>query len=88
MKLVVCQRWLERERGWGTRPDGYSLHIGKLECQRYIKEYWDGMPPSAPDEYSAPVGDSYWCEVSDELYEEIVAGKGYRSYGDDYPEQC
>ena len=24
-KYVVCQLWEESERGWGVRPDGYSL---------------------------------------------------------------
>lgn len=24
---VICQKWEESERGWGTRPNGYSLHL-------------------------------------------------------------
>src|SRR4051812_43624797 len=24
---AICQLWYESERGWGQRPDGFSLHI-------------------------------------------------------------
>lgn len=85
MKIVVCQRWIERERGWGHRPDGYSLHLGLPECRNYIKEYWDSMPPYAPDEYSSPVGEPYLCKVEDTVFQCIVDNGGWRSYDTDYP---
>lgn len=51
---VYVQLWEESERGWGCRPDGVSLHKSKADCDEYIEEYWEGMPPTAPDEYSRP----------------------------------
>lgn len=35
---VVLQEWLESERGWGKRPDGYSVHLSMEDCKAYIKE--------------------------------------------------
>ena len=77
---VLCQKWEESERGWGCRPDGYSLHLNEADCKRYIKEYWDKMPNEAPDEYSRPDGTPYWCEVDKKTYDEIVENK-YSKYG-------
>ena len=55
MKTVWCQLWEESEKGWGVRPDGYSLHSNQEDVKKYIKEYWDGMPKQTPDEYSRPL---------------------------------
>jgi hypothetical protein len=33
---VVYQSWLESERGWGVRPDGYSLHLSLGDRKRFI----------------------------------------------------
>ena len=43
---AICQLWEESERGWGCRPDGYSLHKGVETCIAYVTEYWAGMPDS------------------------------------------
>jgi hypothetical protein len=52
--------WIESERGWGTRPDGYSLHVSEAEAKRYVDEYWDGMPDDPPDEYSRPDSEPFF----------------------------
>lgn len=79
---VLCQKWLESERGWGTRPDGYSLHLSDEDRKQFINDYWAGMPDEVPDEYSRPDGTSYWCEVDEETYEKVRgSGKGIRSFG-------
>ncbi len=62
---VICQQWQEHERGWGTRPDGYSLHLTMADRNAYIEAYWAAMPDQVPDEYSHPVGDWYYTEVDD-----------------------
>jgi hypothetical protein len=85
---VVCQKWEESERGWGTRPDGYSLHLSFADLKIFINEYWDGMPDEVPDEYSRPDGTPYRCLVDKKIYEEIKAkaknhGKWY--FDHDYP---
>ena len=81
---VICQKWLESERGWGTRPDGYSLHLTEADRKQFIDAYWADMPDTAPDEYSRPDGTPYECTVSEEIFARISAGKdkhGIRSFG-------
>jgi hypothetical protein len=65
MKLI-CQKWEESERGYGTRPDGYSLHRSRAALHEYIQEYNDKLPPEPPDEYSRPCGEPYECELADD----------------------
>jgi len=72
---VICQKWEESERGWGTRPDGYSLHLTDEDRQAYIKGYWAGMPEEVPDEYSRPDGTPYHCRVDEETFKEVEASK-------------
>jgi hypothetical protein len=84
---VICQKWEELERGWGSRPDGFSLHLSFDSLKRYIQGYWDNMPNTAPDEYSRPDGTPYPVGVSDEVYLEVVeSGDGRRYHsGIQYP---
>ncbi len=78
---VVVEKWEESERGWGTRPDGFSLHFSLGCLERYIKKYWDGMPDEAPDEYSRPSGTPYEAEVSDQVFLDVYnSGLGLRFY--------
>lgn len=60
--MVVVQPWIESERGWGQRPDGYSLHASYAECQAYIAAYWQRQPDYVPDEYSRPTEASYFVD--------------------------
>lgn len=68
MKSVIFQNWVERERGWGIRPDGFTVHRSHEDLQAYIKRYWDGMPDSAPAEYSAPEGSPVEVSISENAY--------------------
>ena len=78
---VVCQEWLESERGWGIRPDGISLHLTMDDCTQYIKDYWEEMPGFVPDEYSRPFGEPYMKKVSAEDYRQIkVSENGIRRF--------
>lgn len=75
---VVRQDWMESERGWGQRPDGYSLHRTAEDCKRFIKEYWSRMPPrdqfgNPPDEYSFPSGEPFVVDVDQKTYDEVCA---------------
>ena len=54
MPLIVKVHWAEHERGWGSRPDGCTLHLSKIDANEFIKEYWDRQPDETPYEYSAP----------------------------------
>lgn len=79
---VVVQKWEESERGWGTRPDGFSLHLTEADLQAFIERYWACMPDSVPDEYSRPDGKPYKSLVDDEIFAEVKASfNGIRSYG-------
>lgn len=80
-RTVVVQKWEESERGWGTRPDGYSIHPDEAARERFVKAYWDDMPDSAPDEYSRPCGTPYTAEV--EGIE--IEGDGKRFWDNSYP---
>jgi hypothetical protein len=87
---IVVQKWEERERGWGTRPDGFSVHLSEADRLAYIKEYWDKMPDGpAPDEYSAPSGSPYLTMIAEgqekAFLAEIDGKKGLRYWRNNYP---
>lgn len=78
---VICQKWEESELGWGTRPDGYSLHLTEADRKAFIEDYWATMPASAPEEYSRPDGTPYSAEVDAETFQKVKASKnGTRSF--------
>ena len=52
---AIKQFWEESEAGWGSRPDGYSLHLTEKDRKAYIQKYWDSMPDKVPAEYSRPI---------------------------------
>jgi hypothetical protein len=78
--LVVKIEWIERERGWGCRPDGYTLHIDQATAEAFIAQYWkdeekywagQGKPRNyVPDEYTSP-GDPKDFEVGDETFAKL-----------------
>jgi hypothetical protein len=74
-KIVIRRDWIETERGWGQRPDGYSLHLTPEDMRDFIDEYWESQPKEVPDEYSSPTGYPYPHEVSPETYEELRQSK-------------
>lgn len=83
---VIVQKWEESERGWGVRPDGYSLHLTEADRAAYVQAYWDWMPDEVQDEYSRPSGTPYSAEVDDAVLAKVKAGdKGIREFGNDYP---
>jgi hypothetical protein len=56
MDQAFVLTWTESERGWGTRPDGYSVHISAEEARQYVDRHWASFPQgqAAPDEYDRP----------------------------------
>jgi hypothetical protein len=81
---VICQKWEESERGWGTRPDGFSLHLSYGGLAAYIRRHWDSLPDEAPDEYERPDGTPYPVGVSDAVVEELKAAGGDQRYYNGY----
>lgn len=51
---ISVMEWEESERGWGTRPDGYSIHISPEAYETWLAAYWARMPKETPDEYERP----------------------------------
>jgi hypothetical protein len=86
--MVICQKWEESERGWGTRPDGYTLHLTDEHRRQFVQKHWDSYSDgAAPDEYSRPCGEPYQCQATEEVYQELRQRGGNRWYLDnDYPE--
>jgi len=81
LRHVIVQKWEESERGWGTRPDGYSLHLTDEDRRAFIKEYWGRMPDEAPDEYSRPDGTPYRWSADEATHAEVRASRnGVRRY--------
>ena len=78
---VIVQKWEESERGWGTRPDGYSIHPDQAALDRYIKAYWKKMPDGVPDEYSRPHGTPYTADIDVNFKGQI----GIRYWENNYP---
>ena len=72
---VMVQLWEESERGWGTRPDGYSLHLTEEARKSYIEDYWASMPDEVPDEYSRPCGSPYVASVNEKTFIKVSANK-------------
>ena len=78
--LLVVQRWTESERGWGQRPDGYSVHRSHVDRDAFVQAYWDSMPDETPDEYSRPEGSPVVVRaaVSADLESAMLADRGAR----------
>lgn len=93
---VVVQKWEETEAGWGTRPDGYSLHLTEEDRAAYVKEanerqhaffksqgLKDGQ---VPHEYDRVDGDPYLADVDEATYLEVQGTKnGLRKFDRAYP---
>lgn len=74
------QEWEESERGWGVRPDGYTLHVQMEDIAEFVSdmrhreaEIYKG---AVPDEYSRPIGKPYVAAIDDaKLIAEVRASK-------------
>jgi hypothetical protein len=73
MNKCILQIWEESERGWGTRPDGCTIHTDDDVRIKYIDSIYESrkIEKSIPDEYDRPIGKSIECFISDRLYEKI-----------------
>lgn len=86
MKVIV-QKWEESERGWGTRPDGYSLHLTMADRDAYVKDIYAKRDPyNVPDEYERVDGTPYEAKVDRKTYDKVAASEhGIRIYSNQYP---
>ena len=80
---VVCQPWVESERGWGQKPDGYSLHLDQNALDSYLKADAASKNGPVPEVYERPEGRPYNVIASDAVYKQLKKAKGsFRSYDD------
>lgn len=75
LEEIIYVSWEESERGWGTRPDGCSLHLNEQDYRVFLKEYWDRQPDEVPDEYSRPAGRPVNAYASQGLYQQIMESR-------------
>lgn len=77
---VAVLTWTEYESGWGSRPDGTSLHLSKEAAYQYVLDYKNSMKDKygdrTPAEYSSPDGKPKLWLVSKEMIERLIAGDG------------
>jgi hypothetical protein len=74
---VYCQLWEESERGWGQKPDGYSLHLSLEDRSAFIDSYWKDMPDAVQDVYERPRGEPYKASLrtNSKLYQMLLKSK-------------
>jgi len=88
MEQVWCQPWLESERGWGQRDDGYSIHLNEADIQTFHKQHIKGWPAETPDVYDRPVGQPYLAWVDAKTYAAVRKSRmGIRSYSNVLPKK-
>lgn len=71
MNKIIMQLWEESERGFGTRPDGCSLHSDVAERDKFIRMIYEGRGSEVPDVYDRVVGDGMVAFVDDKLFNVI-----------------
>jgi len=74
--LCVAQEWEEAERGWGVRPDGFSIHRSEEDRLAFIQSHWDSLPDDPPDTYSRPAGPPTTTELTEAMSTLIGSSRG------------
>ncbi len=66
MPLAIVQEWTESERGWGYRPDGYTLHLTEEDRVLYVATYYAryNKQDVVPNEYSF-ASHKFTADISD-----------------------
>jgi hypothetical protein len=72
---VIVQNWEESERGWGTRPDGFTVHINCEQHRLYVDWFYRKFNNKTlvPDEYTRASGEPMEVEVTHEVFTAVVA---------------
>jgi hypothetical protein len=80
--IVIGQNWEEVERGWGVRPDGFSLHVSLESLKKWVDHFRE-QRRAYPDEFTVQDGEPYPVEVDDATLREIAV-RGFKFYGREY----
>lgn len=72
-QTVFVQNWTEHERGWGSRPDGFTIHIDRSQHGKYVADYYkrNHSSTTAPDEYTQADEGVIEIEVDKELFNRL-----------------
>ena len=86
MKVAILEKWTEYERGWGSRPDGTSLHLTdknyKLFVEDYlVKERQRNSSGKVPDEYTTFDSNPTIVQISDKLYKKLCTKNNKKNNG-------
>jgi hypothetical protein len=85
---IVVQKWEESEAGWGTRPDGWTMHLNMEAHAAYMKQFTEDQRADyartgvVPDEYTKSSGDPYPMDVDEATYEKIKASPKKMIWGE------
>jgi hypothetical protein len=77
IRAVYQVDWTEYERGWGSKPDGYSRFLTKEAAAAMIQKNHEaneaGRKPGqgAPD-YYVQASEPFLVEVTEEEYEKLL----------------
>lgn len=74
--FAMVMPWVESERGWGVRPDGFSIHRTAQDMHKFIKDFNDTMPDEVPDTYSRPHGPATGIMITAHINNMIGWGSG------------
>jgi len=73
---VIAQTWEESERGWGVRPDGFSLHLTMEDCKKFREAFQEQqltmLGSAVPDEYSRTSGEPFLAKVELPMRVELI----------------
>lgn len=71
---IVVDTWTEYERGWGSRPDGLSMHLNTTDHKKFLAEFnkKHNNLPSVPDEYTTADNAPRVVDVPESLYQRLV----------------
>ena len=80
MNKIVLQLWEESGRGFGTRPDGCSIHMDVVERDRYVEYIYSSRrgSTSVPDEYERIVGGPVEAYIDDYMFDMLKSEKSIR----------
>lgn len=78
MNKVILQLWEESERGFGTRPDGCSIHADSENRNKYIKSIYESRHDEVPDIYERIIGSELEAFIDDDLFKKLNEEKSIR----------
>lgn len=78
MNNILLQFWEESEKGWGTRPDGASIHIDNNYYLSYVNDIYNKRGDIVPDEYDRVVGSVIEVKAKDNIFNLLESSKSIR----------